>query len=340
MSEKRVAHFFRGKEGSNNQKILSLLLSQEPLTHWTIAKRIGKTYSTVYERVTALSEDGLIEKKGERPAAKNRQPMTLWGLSSYGLCVLALRRETFAVEKCAKAIFNHWSKFNQIYRLDKVRPRLLYDAITEWLKTDEGILQLLRTFGAWPLSGESAALSTFRRMIDLALLYRRGEWLPIVQAVQEQPSGVEPFQFTSQHAYGVLGEIAARHREFGKLGTVLQEVDEPFIEYVVECARKELVQKLREPLGEAVAEKLGMTPLFKGENGWHTTGAETEKLLESMSSAIGFGAEIFVGRGRVDIITPYPDMISEEWRQYCTVHALPKRGKRVRSKKTVKERGR
>jgi hypothetical protein len=337
MSEQGVAHFFRGKEGSNNQRILTLLLSQEPLTHWTIAKRIDRPYSTVWGRVTTLSEDGLLEKKTERPGAKNKQPVPLWGLTAYGLCVLAMRGETLAIEKCARAITDHWKKFNQIYKLDKIRPRLLYDAITEWLKTNEGILQLLRTFGAWPLSGESAALSTFRRMIDLALLYRHGEWLPIVQAVQEQPSSDKPAQFTSQFAYRLLGEIATRHREFGRLETVLQEVDGPFIEYLVECARKELVQKLREPLGEAVAQKLGMTPLFKDENRWHTTGAEADNLLKSISSTITFGAEIYVGHDRVDIITPYPDMISEEWKQHCAVHPLSTGGEH-KAKKMAKNR--
>jgi len=331
-----IGYLFRGKEGANNRRVLGLLLKQGPLTPWTIAKRLGKGYSTIHDRIKALSEDGLIEKKSERPAAKNKQPTFLWGLTAHGLWVLARTREPLAIEKCARTILDHWAKFTQIYKLDKVRPRLLYGAITEWLETDEGILQLLRIFGAWPLSGEGAALSTFRRMVDLALLYRRGEWLPIVQPVQEQPSGGKPAQFKSQFAYQVLGEIATRHREFAKLETVLEEVDGPFIEYLVECARKELVQKLREPLGEAVAQKLGMTPLFKDEGGWHITGAEAESLVESMS-ATTFGAEIYVGRDRVDIITPHPDMVSEEWKQHCTVHLLPTGGKH-KAKKTVRKR--
>jgi DNA-binding PadR family transcriptional regulator len=332
-----IEGFFRGKEGSNNRKILSLLLSQEPLTHWTIAKRIGKTYSTVYERIRSLSDDGLLEKKSERPGTKNKQPVALWGITAYGLWVLASRRETLAMEKCAKSVMGYWKKFNQIYRLDKVKPRLLYDGFTEWLNSDDGILQFLRMFGVWPLSGEGAGLSTFRRMVDLALLYRHGEWLPILPVAGEKHDKNESPTFSDRDAFRILGEIASRHHGFRKLDAVLQDVDSPFYDYLSESARHQLFEKLRVPLGNTIAKRLAATPLLKdeGERGWQTATEGTEKLVSSLPSA-EFGAEILVESDRVIIITPYPEMISDEWRKHSIVHALPTRRKQARTTRTAK----
>jgi predicted transcriptional regulator len=84
---------FKGKERKDNELILDLLLRKTPLNKKQIAREIGGPYGTIYARVDALKDQGLVEPK---EPARNGQPIALWGLSSLGLWVQAQRQRPLA----------------------------------------------------------------------------------------------------------------------------------------------------------------------------------------------------------------------------------------------------
>jgi DNA-binding Lrp family transcriptional regulator len=328
-----VNSLFKGKEGANNCRILELM-TEKPLTFFEIQQELDKKYSTVHDRITALAGQGIVEEKGKK-AAWNKQLISLWGLSPLGLWVAAHRPDmVMARVKCGSTILEYWRKFTAIYELDKVQtePRF-YEYITNWFESDEGLLEFLDTFGAWPLAGEGAALGTFRRMIDLALLHRHGASVPIIPGFGKirygrlgDSSKPEWYsEMSTRNPYLALAEIAAKHEMFSKLDAVLREVDAPLREYHNRLAHDELVPKLRVPLREDIAEKLAVTPFFIDKS-TSDTGVSSQTLsLISPDSLADFGAEIVIEADRVSITTDDPDRINPLWKDYCDVYVLPAR---------------
>lgn len=321
------SRFFKGKEGSNNQKILKLLLRYGSFTQAAIKMKLGKS-TTAHDRITALKENSLIEEKGEKPARRNKRPLPLYWLTPYGLWVTAHEEtlSSLAIGECQKIILPYWKIFTEIYHLDKVKTKTsAYKEFTKWLESDNGTLHFLDTFGAWPLAGRGAALGTFRRMIDLALLRHHGAWIQILQPFSVQYKQGE-WQFPIENPYQALAEIAVNHEEFKHLDEVLKKVDEPLNQYLDEVTRDELIKKLTPILGEKTSKKLSTTPFFTHEK-TPKIGTSSEILnLFSPDILFNVGTGIKTEEDRVIIATDDPDSINPEWKEYCDLYVI--RGKK------------
>ncbi len=313
------------------------------MTHFAIATRVGKGYSTIHDRITALSEQGVVERKGETKETQNKQATTLWGLSSIGLWVAAHDdSKPLAREQCGRTILERWRRFTEIYKLDKLQTkRPAYQKFTEWLRSDQGVLHFLDTFGAYPLTDEEAGLGTFRRMIELALLYRHGAWvIPLLGRAKFGPASFGPrtHQFYTQYSgtsdpYLLLGEIATKHEKFRKLDAVLREIDAPLQAHYNRIAYDILVGRLRPPLGDAVAKKLAATPFFTKHYDPFDTDFQAEEIGPSLETLrltyLGgfenFGLELGIDPERVVIYKAagLPYKISPEWMAYCELRILP-----------------
>jgi len=342
-----VKSLFSGKHASNNRRILKKLLVDGPLNNHTLSRRLGIDSTTIFDRIHKLAEQGIIEEKGKRPGKKNKQQLTVfWGLSALGLWVAAhavpmiarrdskSRREKKEQEartirgeglaKCRETISGYWERFTEIYQLDKVETdEPFYQSFTQWLTTDEGVLHFLDTFGAWPLAGRAAALGTFRRMIDLALLRLHGAWLEILPAYGVEHTRDDWIRSAdSQNPYQALGELAARHKKLRKLDTILQEVDVPLYAYLEKTARDELVQELSLPLGEATARKLAVTPFFADQKMSRADVSSQTLGLLSPNAFFDIGARIWIKPDRVSIETDNPDKINPAWKDYCDLDVI------------------
>jgi DNA-binding Lrp family transcriptional regulator len=343
-----VNSFFSGKHASNNRGILRELLSSREdsrgestsLNRHALSKKLGVDYTTIHDRIRELSQKGIIEEKGQRPGQKNKkQPTVLWGMAPLGLwlavhAVPMISREdsksskerkeqeakmirTKALNECEKRITQYWKMFTEAYLLDRVKTEGdAYSDFTKWLESDKGILEFLDTFGPWPLAGTAAGLGTFRRMIDLALAIRHGAWLQILPA-----SGVE-------HAHGewwkdpgspyhALAEIALHHEGLRKLDTVLRETDARLNAYLEKTAYADVVEKLRVPLGQEVAEELAKTPLFKKEKPANVSSEIHSYFLKD--SFINRASCIEIEDGKVVFWTDEPRKVSDQWKRYCEV---------------------
>jgi DNA-binding Lrp family transcriptional regulator len=335
-----VNSFFSGKDASNNRGILKELLSSAPLNKHALSRKLGVDYTTILGRIRELSLKGIIEEKGQRPGQKNKKQSTvLWGIAPLGLWLAAHavpmtsredsktsreRKErearmikTKALNECEKRISQYWKMFTDAYQLDKVKTEGdAYSEFTKWLESDKGILEFLDTFGPWPLAGTAAGLGTFRRMVDLALAIRHGAWLQILPA-----SGVE-------HAHGewwkdpgspyrALAEIAFQHEGLRKLDAVLRETDTPLNMYLEKAAYADVVEKLRVPLGQEVAEQLAKTPLFKNQEPANVSSEIHSYFLKD--SFINRASCIEIEGGKVVFWTDEPRKVSNQWKRHCEV---------------------
>jgi len=345
-----VKSFFSGKHASNNRGILKELLLSESLNRHTLSKRLGVDYTTIHDRIRELSEQGIVEEKGQRPGEKNKKQSTvLWGIAALGLwlavhAVPMTSREdskssrerkeretttirTKALDECKARISQYWRAFTDIYELDSVETEGdAYREFTKWLESGKGTLEFLDTFGAWPLAGRAAALGTFRRMIDLSLLRRHGAWFEILPAFGVRHVQTDWF-LDPDNPYQALGEIATRHEKFQKLDGILREVDAPIDAYLNRAAYEELIQKLEVPLGETMAKKLAAIPFFKKRKA-SGIGVSSEILtLLSPNAFFDLGTTISVEPERVIIGTDDPQSINPEWKDYCDVEVYDTRGK-------------
>jgi len=290
--------------------------------------------TTVHDRIDSLSKLGLVEKKDEVPAKKNKQPVPLWGLAPFGLWVTAHEPILLGIEKCRRTIMDHWTKFTEIYGLDKVRTEEpAYQPFTNWLESNEGLLEFLDTFGSWPLAGEIAAFGTFRQMIDLGLLRRHGALLPILPAVGEIECNLGEWVMSAgpKNPYLALGEIASKHETFGKLDSVLRKVNAPIFKYYDKVAYEELVEKLSVPLGKAIATKLAVTPFYTDRK-MPDIGISLENLaFLSPDSLFDSGTRITIKADKVSVETFDPDEINAEWKEYCELHVIKDAGKSIRT---------
>jgi DNA-binding Lrp family transcriptional regulator len=305
-----------------------------------------KRNSTILYRVKNLEKAGILERaepeEGEssgKPEMSDRFQLSLVGLLAAARSLEGPAKKA-VIERCRRKIIAPWKTFTQLYELDKVQTDWpAYQSFTEWLESDEGILHFLDTFGTWPLADEAAALYTFRRMMDLALLRRHGAWLAAIPAfgveyvhgkwanVSLQGKRVSRTWFkgewlrSSEHEnpYMALAEIAANHEKFQKLDSILPEVDRPIDEHLNRIAYAEIVEKLKAPLGEIIAKKLAATPFFK-ERSASSVGVSSEiRRFLSRDAFIDFFNAIFVEGNRVIIATDEPDRINPEWKEYCYV---------------------
>jgi len=346
-----VKSFFSGKHASNNRGILKELLLSESLNRHTLSKRLEVDYTTIHDRIRELSRQGIVEEKGQRPGEKNKKQSTvLWGIAALGLwlavhAVPMISREdskssrerkeretrtirTKALDECKARILQYWRVFTEIYELDSVETEGdAYREFTKWLESDKGTLEFLDTFGAWPIAGRAAGLGTFRRMIDLSLAIRHGAWLQALPA-----SGVEyaygEWLKDPKSPYRALAEIAVQHEKLRKLDRTLRETDAPLNAYLEKAAYNDVVEELRVPLGQEVAERLARTPLLSGKRPVNVS----SQILGYFSKDSFFNeiTWIRVEAGRVVILTDDRDEISEQWKEYCDVEVLDARTLRIR----------
>jgi DNA-binding MarR family transcriptional regulator len=332
----------QGKEGKNNWRIIELLAEhEEPMIVYEIRERLGidrKRNSTILYRVQKLEEAGILEKVGEIEASKTHEMSDLFQLSTIGLVEAALslqegRARKRAIERCRRKIVGPWKTFTQLYELDKVRTGWpAYQSFVAWLESDEGILHFIGTFGVWPFAGEAAALYTFRRMIDLALLRRHRAWLTALPAfgvgyqqewLHGKPLESEWVQSVDHdNPYMALGEIAVNHEKFRKLDTTLGEVDAPIYDYFDKLARDEVVQQLSVPLGETDAKELAVTPFFIDQAASRAGVSSRTHNLLSPDSLFNLGAAINIERKRVVIRTDDPDRINPKWKELCDLEVI------------------
>jgi hypothetical protein len=322
---------------------MSELLNEEPLNHFALSRRLKAGYSTVHGRVMALKQQGILEGRADVPGTKNKQPTTLWGLSPLGLWAAAHVPDTIpkncskkdrekidkqnkwirakSLDKCRAIILENWKRFTDTYELDKVKMKQpSYRFFTEWLESDKGTLDFLDTFGAWPLAGRAAALETFRRMMDLALIRLHGAWMPTLPAYGVEQYGGEWLRsLDPQNPYQALAEIASKHEKFHKLDAIMQEVDSPLHLYLEKTAREELVEKLSVVLGQTIARKLAVTPFFK-DQGPLSIGVSSLNLnLLSPDALFDYGSSIWIKSKGVTIQTDDLNRIriNPEWTEYC-----------------------
>jgi len=353
---------FSGKAARNNCKILRLLLKESPQTYFDIDKRLAhaesrdRRYSVAYGRVVALSDSGVLEKKGERCATKSKKSIPLWGLSSLGLwaAVYAPDQEIRALSlgQCKKGVMDGWKKFTEIYGLDKVErvyPEDLHTVFTDWLSSDDGLTDFLKEFGHYPLTGETAALVTFRRAIDLGLAELHGLPPRYVESWDEYYQTAS----NARDPYLALANIATEHPKLAKLHTTLRQVDAPLYRYLNQVARDEFARNLSMFLPKVIAERLADTPLlvFETAEGIKNLPARVsqdslKKTLRRMERQVrhqlasrkwhpkgGYvippEPEIVIGKGQVSIVTWEPDIISPEWKKRCDLFVPREKGGKV-----------
>jgi hypothetical protein len=329
MTPSRYSPLSQGKERKNNQRIIELLLQHdEPMIVYQIRQQLGidrKRNSTILSRVKDLEIAGILEKAGEFKASKTHQTSDRFQLSLVGLLEAARSLEgnakRLAIERCRRKIVGPWKTFTLLYELDKVQTDWpAYEFFMEWLQSDEGILHFLDTFGTWPIASEAAALYTFRRMIDLALLRRHGAWLTTLPAFGVEYTDREWLKsHDRENPYVALAELAANHEKFQKLDSILREVDGPIEEHIDRIAYAEIVEKLKAPLGETIAKKLAVTPFFKERNASGIGVSSEIRRFLSRGAFIDFFNAIFVEGNRVIIATDEPDRINPEWKEHCYV---------------------
>jgi len=329
LQEQFVNSIFKGKEGKTNALILNRLLNEpHPLNKNKIRWRIDKSYGTVYPRIDALKELGLLEAKD--PAGN------LWGLSALGLWVQA-HRQPLALQRCGEMISKAWKTFTELYSLDNVKTEFpYYEFLTDWLKSDVGLLDFLNVFGPAPISSEQRALLTFRRMIDLSILnFNSGYELPtFTSKIELAGATVDPTE--------ALAEIVRSHKLLSQLHEAIREVDGPLYAYI----NNESIEKVRSLLPHSVADKLAATPFFKdqlakeaGETLLYISETSLDKTLEeveaNMKRKLRKGVwrilihKIVIDRDRVSIVTEKPESISTKWREYCDLYFLRRDGKAV-----------
>jgi DNA-binding Lrp family transcriptional regulator len=335
-----VKSFFSGKHASNNRGILKELLLESPLNSHALSRRLGADYTTIHDRIKQLQNQGAVEKISERPGKKNAKQLTrLWGITPLGLwlavhAVPMISREdskpsrerkeretrtirTEALVECKGRISQYWKMFTEAYQLDSVETEGdAYREFTKWLESDKGTLEFLDTFGAWPLAGRAACLGTFRRMIDLSLAIRHGAWLQVLPA-----SGAEDvygeWLTDSESPYRALAEIAVKHEKLHRLDAVLQETDAPLNAYLEKAAHTDVVEILRVPLGQGIAEELAKIPLFKNQKPANVSSGILSYF--SKDSFINRASCILIEEGKVIVWTDGPRRVTDQWRKRCEV---------------------
>jgi hypothetical protein len=339
IKEEYLNSLFTGKRAKNNEKILDRLLTEpKRLNRNQISRRIGVAYETGYGRVEALEKLGLVEVK---------EPTNRYGLTAEGLWVQAQRREV-AREKCSEIIQEAWKEFDEIYDLSGVKTREpYYELLKSWLRSDEGLLDFLDTFGSETLGNQEQALLAFRRMLDLGLLNQNMDYTLTVFRSDTRlgETSIEPTQ--------ALAAIAREHKLFSKLHRTLREVDAPLYAHINKAAHDALTLELVKALPLPVAQKLASTPIFAYQPAIgatasldHVTSDSLQKTLNEVKRLVAGRPEfmkktivtwpffkIVIEDQRVSLVTDrsdWPQRISSEWMEYCDIYVIRKeRGKVV-----------
>jgi DNA-binding transcriptional ArsR family regulator len=323
-----VNSIFEGKEGKTNELILNRLLNEPgPLNKNQIARRVGKSYGTVHPRIDALKDLGLLEMKD--PARK------LWGLSALGLWAQA-RRQPLVLQRCRETISKAWKTFTELYSLDNVKTEFpCYEFLTDWLESDEGLLDFLDTFEDAPLRNEEEALVTFRRMIDWSILNAHTGFRLKLFTSKIERTGI------TMDPTEALAEIVKSHKLLSTLDEKVRDVDAPLYAYL----NKESVETLRKMLPSSIADKLAPIPLFKDQGAQeiaetlryispssiHTALEEAEESIRKRRKDLHYLAiyKIVVQGDKVSIITEDPGAISSRWKESCDLYILRKEENKV-----------
>jgi hypothetical protein len=223
-------------------------------------------------------------------------------------------------------VSKYWTEFTRIYDLDKIRGlRSVYREFTEWLKEDKGLLSFLDIFGSSPLTSRTNALIAFRSMIEVSLLIRRMTSLVFVPELLLLEYFDEDEFADFRKAYRQLAELAARHEIFGRLDSMLSDVNAPLLAHIEKKAREELIEKLTPFLGDSVASKLSSIPiLVDGKDEIEYPASLAIGLLRAESIAVT-GNQLVIGPEQVTIVTVAPDQINAEWKRNCSVDLLTPR---------------
>jgi hypothetical protein len=349
LSQQVEVELFGGREGGNNESILGLLI-QNKLTAYQIAKRLGKAYSTIFDRLDDLEKRGIIEEKGKTDAAKTHSKIQLWGLSPYGLYVAALQCvnqeiRVFALNECQRTLLAAWGVFWKLYEFDLVTDRTFrHRYIRNWVASDEGIIEFLRTFGHTPLQGEAQALIAFRRMLDIGIILVESEGdfaLTKLGNSQQSTNFAQTLTF--------LAGIANDHPKLRKLHEAMREVDGPLYSRIKSEAFEQAVLQLSKSVPIAVARKLTITPLFRNYplalmdmTKSHIVDSSLDQVVSSAVSSVKHAVEqnrrthrakrstknkssliqvdyhpsiqqVVLEPGGLNIVTNDPDAISKEW---------------------------
>ena len=337
------------------------------LNSHVLSKRLRIDSTTILDRIRELDKQGIIEKTGERPGKKNREQRTaLWSISSLGLWVAAhatpmitrqdlkntrerkeketkeIRNE--ALEKCEEKISKYWKIFTQIYQLDKVKTeRPIYQSFTEWLNSDEGLLNFLDAFGCASLTSELDALINFARMMEFSLLINQMGWLP-VRGIPQIEYVAHVFLGTSMPIlqdvagqYYELGELAANHERYGKLDSILFEVNRPWQNYLAEEARQRFIARIGPILGHSVAKRLSSIPILEEWQKYQNlfAGSAANLALDALrdDAIADEGIQLVIEDKKVTIRTNDSNAIRSEWKEYCDLEVLPKEGSRISAKR-------
>jgi hypothetical protein len=153
-------------------------------------------------------------------------------------------------------------------------------------------------------------------MIDLSLAIRHGAWLQALPA-----SGVEhaagEWLKDPESPYRALAEIAVKHEKLRRLDAVLQDTDAPLDAYLEKAAYADVVERLRVPLGQDIAEELAKTPLFKNQKPANVSSGILSYF--SKDSFINRASCILIEEGKVIVWTDGPRRVTDQWRKHCEV---------------------
>jgi len=254
---------FTVRERTNNENILGLLI-RENLTAYKISKLLEIDYTTIFDRLKDLKKQNIIEAKGRTRATKSGNEIILWGLTTRGLGFAAtqevnLNIRDFALAECQRKLSSYWNVFWKLYEFDlSTHGSAMKRFVRRWMRSDEGIIETLRTFGPSMLEGESQALIAFRRMLDIGIILVQSEGDFVLNKLGIiQPST----NFTSALTY--LARIALDHPKLRKLHDTIREIDGPLYSRIRSDEYNQTVVRLSTSTSAKVAQKLAMTPFFR-----------------------------------------------------------------------------
>ncbi len=263
LSQQVEVELFSGREGKNNESILALLI-QEKLTAYQLSKRLGIAYATIFGRLRDLKDRKILEEQGKVRAARSHADIPLWGLAAYGFYFTATQEinldiRRWALTECQRRFSSYWDIFWKLYEFDLSRHKTLTDRfLRHWIRSDEGIVEILRNFGSSPLEGESQALIVFRRMLDIGVILVQSEGDFVLNKLG---TVLQSTNFTSALTY--LGKLALNHPRLRTLHETVREIDGPLYSRIKSDAFTQTVVRLSKSSSEEVSRRLAVTPFFR-----------------------------------------------------------------------------
>jgi len=235
--QRQASSLFEGREGANNVKIMELL-SRERLTAYQIAHSLEKSYSTIFDRLRALDSMGIVKKEGEKEAAKTHDKIPLWCLASGGVYAAVLYSTNkalrlHAVNICQRLLLQGWDTFSELYQLPKSS-----DPLRAWIKSEQGLKDLLTFFGHTFLNTQAQIVLAYRRMIDLGISLWQADIVSafIMLAYYPNVSIVRGKEQTEVKNFGdalrQLGTMTAELARFRKLHDAIKEANAPLLDWL------------------------------------------------------------------------------------------------------------